>query len=74
MATFFTGSQQIATDGILFWVLQHTVQTPLLLRRNAGPTQNKGEKLKGWLGDYFGTTEQEEAAPLMGDGATMDLN
>jgi hypothetical protein len=28
----------------------------------------------GWLGDYFGTTEQEEAAPLLGDGATMDLN
>jgi len=47
MATFCTGSQLIATDGIRFGVLQQAIQTPILWRRNAGTPQDKGEKLKG---------------------------
>jgi len=74
MATFCTGSQLIATDGIFFGVLQQAVQASLPCRRNAGLVQDKSEKLKGWLGDYFGTTEQGEATPYLGDGTTMDLN
>ena len=50
-ATLCPGSQLIAA------VLQQALQTPLLWRKNAGPTQDKDEKLKGRLGDYFGTME-----------------
>ena len=74
MATFCTGLQLITTDGMLFGMLQQAVQTPLLCRRNAGLAQDKGEKLKGWLGDSFVTTEQGKVTPYLGDGTTMDLN